>query len=188
MTTRRKRLSLAWLLGGALGMFIIAGGVLATDMASGPQGGQLPIAWDDPDFQGSAAECAGQDPAEGTAVWHFVLTSPDAGSGHLDVDFTTDDQSGVADSGSSGGNLQWWVTSDIPNSLNGAETTDVNGNNLILSHICANPGTPDGGGSGATEDLPAGTGTVALAVLLLAIGGFGFLASTNRLPKLPKIR
>jgi hypothetical protein len=39
----------------------------------------------------------------------------------------------------------------------------------------------------ATIDT-SGTSAAMLALILLAIGGFGFLATTNRLPKLPKIR
>jgi hypothetical protein len=185
MITRRKRLSLAWLLGGLLGVFIIAGGVLATDLQPNQKG----TAWDDPDFQGTAAECAAADPAEGTAVWHFVLTSAGSDTGDLTVTFeNAGDITQAADS-NNGGTLDWNITTDVPDTLLDATTSEGGAQSVLtLSHICANPGTPDGGGSGATEDLPAGTGTVALAVLLLAIGGFGFLASTNRLPKLPKIR
>jgi hypothetical protein len=183
MTTRRKRLSLAWLVGGMLGVFIIAGGVLAADLKDGQKG----TAWDDAAFQGSAAECAAEDPAEGTTIWHFVLTSAAAGSGTLTAEFENAGTVTDSDSTAKGGTLQWWVVTDTGDTLLDA-STDVAGNELNLSHICSNVGTPDGGGSGATEDLPAGTGTVALAVILLAIGGFGFLATTNRLPKLPKIR
>jgi hypothetical protein len=38
------------------------------------------------------------------------------------------------------------------------------------------------------DDMAKGAGALALALVLLAIGGFGFLATTNRLPKLPKFR
>jgi hypothetical protein len=168
-----------------LGVFIIAGGVLATDLKDGQKG----TAWDDAAFQGSAAECAAAAPAEGTAVWHFVLTSAGAASGNLTVEFENAGTDTFANDSANGGNLDWNITTDIPDTLVDASTDVGTGQSqLNLSHICANPGTPPGGGSGATEDLPAGTGTVALAVILLAIGGFGFLASTNRLPKLPKIR
>jgi hypothetical protein len=185
MITRRKRLSLAWLLGGLLGMFIIAGGVLATDLQPNQKG----TAWDDPAFQGSAAECASEDPAEGTAIWHFVLTSAGSDSGDLTATFDKAGDITQPNDSNNGGTLDWNITTDVPDTLLDATTTEGTANSVLtLSHICANPGTPGGGSGGATEDLPGGPGTLALAVILLAIGGFGFLATTNRLPKLPKIR
>jgi hypothetical protein len=193
MSTRRKRLSLAWLLGGFLGVFIIAGGVLAADlsMSDEPQGNSLPIAWDSADFQGSADQCAGLDLAAGTASWHFVLTQASGNSGTLDVDFSgsSNDQSGVANDSSNGGTLDWNIVTTIPTSLEDATAHEATANSVLtLSHICSKPGTPPGGNGGATEELPAGTGPIALALVLLLVGGLGFLGATNRLPKLPKVR
>ena len=123
-----------WLaVGGLLGAALLApSAALATDLHASQQG----TAWNDPQFQGSAEDCDGLKLGPGDVVWHFVLTSPDADSGHLTATFDKAGDKTVENADSPAAVLHFYVWTGHDTLLD-AETTDVDGNNLNLSHICA---------------------------------------------------
>jgi hypothetical protein len=123
-----------WLaVGGLLGAALIApSAAFATDLKDAQQG----TSWDDQGFQGSAEECRKLDLGPGDVVWHFVLTSPDADSGHLTATFDKAGDVTVENADSPAAVLHFYVWTGHDTLLD-AETTDVDGNNLVLSHICA---------------------------------------------------
>ena len=119
-----------WLaVGGLLAAALIApASVAATDLHAAHQG----TSWDAEGFQSNDCETT---PGPGQAVWHFVLTTPNQDSGHLTATFH---KAGVQD-----GREPRQAVDDPPlrdltghDTLLDAETTDVDGGNLNLSHIC----------------------------------------------------
>ncbi len=139
-----------WLaVGGLLGAALLApSAALATDLHASQQG----TAWNDPQFQGSAEDCDGLKLGPGDVVWHFVLTSPDADSGHLTATFDKAGAKTVANGDSSAAVLHFYVWTGHDTLLD-AETTDVDGNLLNLSHICA-------GKEVESESVPVETASV----------------------------
>ena len=130
-----KKFRLAgWLVvGGLLGAALLTpSAALATDLKDSQQG----TAWNDSGFQGSKEECKKLDLGPGDVVWHFVLTSPEADSGHLKATFQNAGAITVANADSEAAVLHFYVWTGHDTLLD-AETTDVDGNNLVLSHICA---------------------------------------------------
>lgn len=123
-----------WLaVGGLLGAALLApSAAFATDLKEAQQG----TSWDDQGFQGSAEECKKLDLGPGEVAWHFVLTSPTADSGHLTATFDKAGDKTVANADSPAEVLHFYVFTGHDTLLD-AETTDVDGNNLVLSHICA---------------------------------------------------
>jgi len=123
-----------WLaVGGLLGAALLApSAALATDLHDSQQG----TAWNDQEFQGSAEDCDGLKLGPGDVVWHFVLTSPEADSGHLTATFDKAGDVTVENADSPAAVLHFYVWTGHDTLLD-AETTDVDGNNLNLSHICA---------------------------------------------------
>ncbi len=123
-----------WLaVGGLLGAALLApSAAFATDLKEAQQG----TSWNDQGFQGSAEECKKLDLGPGDVVWHFVLTSPEADSGHLTATFQNAGDVTVANADSPAAVLHFYVWTGHDTLLD-AETTDVDGNNLVLSHICA---------------------------------------------------
>jgi hypothetical protein len=123
-----------WLaVGGLLGAALLApSAALATDLHASQQG----TAWNDPGFQGSAEDCDGLKLGPGDVVWHFVLTDPDADSGHLKATFDKAGAITVENADSPAAVLHFYVWTGHDTLLD-AETTDVDGNLLNLSHICA---------------------------------------------------
>jgi hypothetical protein len=111
---------------------LAAGTVLATDLHQTP-----PIAWNDSGFQGSGEDCDEVDLAPGDVLWHFVLVQTDADTGNLTATF---EDAGVLMTASykhSGGVLHFAIITGH-DTLLGA-STDVDGDKLNLSHICAGP-------------------------------------------------
>ena len=85
-------------------------------------------------------------------VWHFVLTSPDADSGHLTATFDKAGDKTVENADSPAAALHFYVWTGHDTLLD-AETTDVDGNLLNLSHICA-------GKEVESESVPVETASV----------------------------
>ncbi len=75
-------------------------------------------------------------PGPGQVVWHFVLTTPNATSGHLTATFQNAGTKTVANLDSPSTTLHFEIVTGHDTLLD-AETTDVDGGNLNLSHICA---------------------------------------------------
>ena len=123
-----------WLaVGGLLGAALLApSAALATDLHASQQG----TAWNDQGFQGSAGDCDGLKLGPGDVVWHFVLTSPEGDSGHLTATFDKAGDVTVENADSPAAVLHFYVWTGHDTLLD-AETTDVDGNLLNLSHICA---------------------------------------------------
>ena len=133
--TKMNKFRLAgWLaVGGLLGAALLApSAAFATDLKDAQQG----TSWNDQGFQGSARECEKFDLGAGDVVWHFVLTSPEADSGHLTATFQNAGDVTVANADSPAAVLHFYVWTGHDTLLD-AETTDVDGNNLVLSHICS---------------------------------------------------
>jgi cell division septation protein DedD len=145
-------LAVGGLLGGAL---LAPSAVFATDLKDSQQG----TSWDDPDFQGSAEDCEGLDLAPGEVVWHFVLTDPDADSGHLTATFDDAGDVTVENADSPAAVLHFFVTTGHDTLLD-AETTDVDGKNLVLSHICAGEEEESESVPVETESVPVETESV----------------------------
>ena len=143
-----------WLaVGGLLGAALLApSAALATDLHASQQG----TAWNDPQFQGSAEDCDGLKLGPGDVVWHFVLTSPDADSGHLTATFDKAGDKTVANADSPAAVLHFYVWTGHDTLLD-AETTDVDGNLLNLSHICAGKEVESESVPVETESVPVET-------------------------------
>jgi hypothetical protein len=127
-----KKFRLAgWLaVAGLLGTALIApASTLATTLHAAHQG----TSWDANGFQSNDCETT---PGPGEVVWHFVLTSPDADSGHLTATFQKAGDVTVANLDKPSAVLHFEIVTGHDTLLD-AETTDVDGGNLNLSHICA---------------------------------------------------
>ena len=143
-----------WLaVGGLLGAALLApSAALATDLHASQQG----TAWNDPQFQGSAEDCDGLKLGPGDVVWHFVLTSPDADSGHLTATFDKAGDVTVENADSPAAVLHFYVWTGHDTLLD-AETTDVDGDLLNLSHICAGKEVESESVPVETESVPVET-------------------------------
>ena len=117
--------------------------VFATDLHGSQQG----TSWNDPEFQSN--DCGGLKLEPGQVAWHFVLTSPQGDSGHITATFQKAGAITVANTDSPSAVLHFWIITGHDTLLN-AETTDVDGRNLNLSHICAC-------GEKASQSAPAET-------------------------------
>ena len=89
-------------------------------------------------------------------VWHFVLTSPDADSGHLTATFDKAGDVTVENADSPAAVLHFYVWTGHDTLLD-AETTDVDGNLLNLSHICAGKEVESESVPVETESVPVET-------------------------------
>jgi hypothetical protein len=69
---------------------------------------------------------------------HFVLTGASADSGLLSASFSTDSFTDEPSDKAAGGTVHWFVviTGDADTVLESA-STDIDGNKLVLSHVCA---------------------------------------------------
>ena len=126
----------------------------ATDL--NPQ--HVGVQWDDPSFSSSDCE---QLPAPGNVVWHFVLTQSPSDSTLLTASFDEYFFPGEAPDrafGSTSFNLHWELETGRPATLHGA-STDFDGSNLTLSHICVGDDAPQE--SVAPSSLPGAGGTPA---------------------------
>ena len=117
--------------------------VFATDLHGSQQG----TSWNDPEFQSN--DCGGLKLEPGQVAWHFVLTSPQGDSGHITATFQKAGAITVANTDSPSAVLHFWVITGHDTLLDAA-TTDVDGRNLNLSHICAC-------GDKASQSAPAET-------------------------------
>ena len=111
----------------------IAGTALATDLLAGQVGIKLS------EKTGTEEQCA-DFPLEigaGEVGVHFVLTGATADSGLLSASFSTDSFTDLASSKSAGGTVHWYavITGDGDTTLDSA-STDITGDNLVLSHTC----------------------------------------------------
>ena len=111
----------------------IAGTALATDLLAGQVGIKLS------EKTGTEEQCA-DFPLEigaGEVGVHFVLTGATADSGLLSASFSTDSFTDLASSKSAGGTVHWYavITGDGETTLDSA-STDITGDNLVLSHTC----------------------------------------------------
>jgi hypothetical protein len=107
----------------------IAGIALATDLNEGQEGNAL---------GGFEEVCDNFGPiGPGEIGVHFILTSPDADSGLLSATFSTDSFTDEQDFASPASALHWYevITGDVNTTILSAHT-DVNGNQLVVSHIC----------------------------------------------------
>ena len=95
----------------------------------------LPIASTDASYQGSSEECDSADLAPGEVLWHFVLTQTDADTAQLDASFTTAGDVSVDSYKKTGGTLHFAIITPTADWLTAA-STDADGGNLNLSHIC----------------------------------------------------
>ena len=119
-----------WLaVGGLLAAALIApASVAATDLHAAHQN----TSWNAQGFQSNDCETT---PGPGQVVWHFVLTSPDGDSGHLTATFQNAGVKTVANLDKPSTTLHFEIVTGHDTLLD-AETTDVDGGNLNLSHIC----------------------------------------------------
>jgi hypothetical protein len=141
-TRRRGARAIGWAVVGSLIAFALLGSTSGSALAVvGTTLNQTPpISFDDPEFQGTADECAGT-PA---GTWHFVLVQTAAASGTLTATFQSGAVFVVGSTKKTGSTLHF----DVPagdDTLTGA-STDVVGKLLLLSHIC-------GGGTTTTTTV-----------------------------------
>ncbi len=119
-----------WLaVGGLLAAALIApASVSATDLHAAHQS----TSWNAEGFQSNDCETT---PGPGQVVWHFVLTTPNHDSGHLTATFEKAGEKTVANLDKPSTTLHFEIVTGHDTLLD-AETTDVDGGNLNLSHIC----------------------------------------------------
>jgi hypothetical protein len=158
-----KRSKLAALLGSGLLLFAMSGIALAD---TGLLAGQVGITLSEKDATGTDA-CTGVTVPDGGAVLHFVLTQTNNTDGTLDFVLSNPATTGHADNASDnhGNTLDWWVSVDAAtgDTVLESATTNADGDNLVLSHVCfgaaaptptPTPTLPGGGGLGDTNQPP----------------------------------
>lgn len=156
----------------ALGLFA-ASPALATDINDS----QVPTTAQDAP-QGDEEDCA-DFTKEGMVLWHFILNGAPSGetptiTATFDTDgdlATTGDQvnlTDVGDEASTSGTYHFFIETPDDYVLVWA-STDVDGNNLVLSHVCIGPPTP-----------PIPEAPIGLFLPLVAIGAFGVFMYRNR--------
>lgn len=178
----RIRRILAGIVGATMAV-TMAGAVFAQDLNQTP-----PISIGDADANTqtcTADELQMLEDAGATVLWHFVLTSPSASTGHMDATFSdpTDSVTGLADTPKEANVLHWYVLNDSM-TLESANTTDVTGGNFNLSHTCfivaptptptptATPTLPPTSTVPGTPTSPSGTSmNLVLGLILLIAGG-----------------
>jgi hypothetical protein len=126
--------------------------VFATDLHAAHQN----TAWDAEGFQSN--DCV-TDPGPGQVVWHFVLTTPNATSGHLTATFQNAGTKTVANLDLPSTTLHFEIVTGHDTLLD-AETTDVDGGNLNLSHICVGTEKSTPSAPVETASVPAETASV----------------------------
>jgi hypothetical protein len=94
------------------------------------------------DPEGNAAECEGEIVASGDALWHFILTGAPSGETiTLTANFTDGEgnpvppMTDVGEEASTSGTYHFYITTPDDYTLVDANT-DVDGTNLVLSHVC----------------------------------------------------
>jgi hypothetical protein len=153
LTRRRSRLArrFGWLVVAGLTTAALigpsAGSVLANDMHQ-----DLPISWDNPQYQGSSEDCADAGLEPGEVLWHFVQTQTDDDSGMLTATFSVAGVVGPVASYKHSGQVLHWAIITGEDTLLGATSDIENDGNLNLSHIC-------GGGTTTTTSSSSTTTT-----------------------------
>jgi len=139
-----------------------AGTALATGLQQ-----ETPISWDALEHQGTLEECEADELEyglqPGDVLWHFILIDGESAGGTLTAEF---DIAGTkTDEGSTTGNATHFVVITGEDSLESA-STDVDGDRLVLSHICS---VPD-------EEIPEAPVAFLLPIVALAaLGGYLFI-------------
>jgi hypothetical protein len=103
------------------------------------QSADLPISWNDPDFQGTADECANAGLEPGEVLWHFVHTGNDGADLPATLDATFTDAGPKQADGYSNGGGNATLMYDITTGTDTLESASdsINDDNLLnLSHIC----------------------------------------------------
>ena len=122
-----------------VGAGVLAMGVVGVALATELNSGQVDQALSTFDQDCSDFEELGLEIGAGEIGVHFILTDPEASSGTLDAVFSTDSVSDVANTvhGNSAV-LHFYVviTGDLDTTITSA-STDVDGKNLNVSHVCA---------------------------------------------------
>ncbi|MEX0710370.1 MAG: hypothetical protein WD116_04100 [Chloroflexota bacterium] len=123
----------------ALSMLYLVVPVMANDLH---QTADLPISWDNPDFQGNSDECKDADLEPGEVLWHFVHTGNDGSDlpATLDANFETagDQQADGYSNGDGNATLMYDIITGH-DTLNSASDSIDDDNLLNLSHICGGP-------------------------------------------------
>lgn len=195
-----KRSKLAALLGAGLLTFAVAGVAFANTLSEDKPNQVAPTTLDElianegVDEDCSDFEDLGILPGAGEVGIHFILTNPEAESGNISGSVDGTAFGPVANTVHGNTNVLHFyvvVEGDGDSVINDA-TTDVDGDNLTVSHLCFGaeeetppPPPPGGGGAGDTDQpptdtLPGSTGgsgptdgawllVVALGVLLASI-------------------
>lgn len=102
----------------------------------------FPIAWDDPQYQGSEEDCKDVELKAGEVYWHFIQTQVPDGteSGKLTVSFVGGGSAVLDSYKLSGKTLHWQAVTEQVD-LAGLESNVGGDGNLNLSHICSNTET-----------------------------------------------
>jgi hypothetical protein len=139
--------------------------VAAPAFADTPLHQDLPIAWNDVNFQGSETDCAGLNLAPGTVDWHFVVHT-DSSTGTMSATFS-DSADNVTDMPPSKivdtYELHWDIVTGEDSLLSASTSVTPSSDGFNLSHICSNPET-------VIPEAPAS----ALLVLTAGITFLGF--------------
>ena len=133
-----------FLAGGAIAAIALSFALTALVMANNlHQANDLPISWDDQNFQGSDEDCKDADLAPGEVLWHFVHTGNDGADLPATLDATfTDAGPQQADGYSNGGGnatLMYDIITPGHDTLESASDSINDDNLLNLSHICVGP-------------------------------------------------
>jgi len=122
----------------ALLLLVTAPAVLAQDLHQ-----PVPIPWNEGQYQGSDADCAGANLQPGQVLWHFVghFAAPGA---TMDATFS-DPQFNVTDLPATktvdSYELHWDIITTQVTLLSASVSPDTDTDGFNLSHICTNPPT-----------------------------------------------
>jgi hypothetical protein len=126
-----KRNKILALIGAGVLTMGVVGVALATDLNEGQVGDKLSS------FDQSCTDFP-LEIGSGEIGVHFILNQTDDTSGLLDASFSTDSFTGLASTDHPSGTLHWYavITGDGDTTLDSA-STDADGGQLNLSHVCA---------------------------------------------------
>lgn len=122
-----------------IGAGVLTMGVVGVALATELKDGQVGMALSTFEQDCSDFEELGLDIGAGEIGVHFVLTDPEASSGMLEAVFSTDSVSDVANTTHGNSNVLHFyvvITGDLDTTVTSA-STDVDGGNLVISHVCA---------------------------------------------------
>jgi len=120
---------------GALALTLVVAAPVFAQSLSQP----TPIAWDDAQYQGSDADCAGTNLQPGQVLWHFVghfsVDNPVATFTFADQTFTDISPDVVVDHYEA----HWNIVTDETSLLSASVSPDTDVDGFNLSHICSSP-------------------------------------------------